>query len=290
MMKNILVAVDLTEMDEAVIRYAHFLKNHLNLGVVHFVHNIKIYDFDEALQDLLGEKDIKTILQKNLRSKIAKVFIEDSSYTLNILEHDSTEYSLINWAEQNEVDTILLGFKQEDAGTAAMSQKLIRIFKGNVILVPASAPLRWNRILVPTDLSAPFQLIISKLQLIKGLTPQPEIRILKSFSIPSLFFPFIDDKKAIEQTQEHIEKQYAEAKKKYSIDESYTFIARYQDDHSVVDIIQQESKTFNADLIIMTAKGASKIASIFIGSTINELINTNPFQVVYILKQKILNE
>lgn len=283
-MKNILVAVDLTDMDETVIRYAHFLKKHLNLAVVHFVHNIKIYDVDEALQDLLGEKDIKTIIQKNLSSKIAKVFKEDSTYTLDILENESTEYSLINWAAQNDVSTILLGFKQEDAGTAAMSQKLIRIFKGDVILVPKTAPLQWNRILAPTDLSAPFQLIIRKLQLLKELKPQPKIRILKSFSIPSLFFPFIDDKKAIEQTQEHIEKQFAEVKKKYSVNDRYTFIARYQDDQSVVDIIQKESKSFHADLIIMTAKGASKIASIFIGSTINELINTNPFQTVYILK------
>lgn len=283
-MMKILVAVDLTDMDETVIRYAHFLKEQLNLNIIHFVHNIKIYDVDEALQDLLGEKDIKTIIEKNLKSKISKVFKEDSTYTLNILEHDSTEYSLKNWAEQNEVNTILLGFKAAESGTAAMSQKLIRIFKGDVILVPAAAPLRWNRILVPTDLSAPFQLVVRKLQRLQQLDPQPEIRIVKSFSIPSLFFPFIDDKKAIEQTHKHIDKQYAEVIKKYSINENYSFIARYQDDHSVVDIIQKESKSFNADLIIMTAKGASKIASIFIGSTINELINTDPFQVIYILK------
>ena len=283
-MNNILVALDLTDMDETIIRYALFLKKQLNLTTVHFVHNIKIYDVDEALQDLLGEKDIKTIIQKNLTTKISRVFQEDKNYALAILEHDSTEYSLKNWAEQNKVNTIVLGFKQEDSGSAAMSQKLIRIFKGDVILVPTTARLRWNRILVPTDLSAPFQLIIQKLEMLLKHVPQTEIRFLKSFSIPSLFYPFIDDKKAIEQTQKHIDKQYAEVKKKYSISNDYTFIARYQDDQSVVDIIQKENKSFDADLIIMTAKGASKIPSIFIGSTINELINTNPFQAIYILK------
>lgn len=283
-MNNILVALDLTDMDETIIRYALFLKKQLNLTTVHFVHNIKIYDVDEALQDLLGEKDIKTIIQKNLTTKISRVFQEDKNYALAILEHDSTEYSLKNWAEQNKVNTIVLGFKQEDSGSAAMSQKLIRIFKGDVILVPTTARLRWNRILVPTDLSAPFQLIIQKLEMLLKHVPQTEIRFLKSFSIPSLFYPFIDDKKAIEQTQKHIDKQYAEVKKKYSISNDYTFIARYQDDQSVIDIIQKENKSFDADLIIMTAKGASKIPSIFIGSTINELINTNPFQAIYILK------
>ncbi|MEJ5963345.1 universal stress protein [Pedobacter immunditicola] len=283
-MKNLLVAVDLTEMDETVIRYAHFLKNHLKLATVNFVHNIRIFDVDDSIKDLLGAKDIKTIIKKNLRSKISRLFKEDSTYTLDILEDENTEYSLKNYAEKNALSTIMLGFKQKDSGTAAMSQKLIRIFNGGIILVPAAATLRWNRILVPTDLSAPFQLIIKKLQLFKELEPQPEVRILKSFSIPTLYFPFIDDEKAIDQTHEHIEKQFAEVKKKYSINEAYTFIASYQDDQSVVDIIQKESKKFNADLIIMTAKGANKIATIFIGSTINELINTNPFQVIYILK------
>ena len=283
-MKNILVALDLTDTDETVIRYAQFLKGHLNISTVHFVHNIKIYDVDEVLQELLGEKDIKTIIQKNLLSKISKYFKDESEYTLNIFAHNNTEYSLTNWAEQNGIGTILLGFKPEESGTSAMSQKLIRIFKGDVILVPASAQLRWNRILVPTDLSATFQLVNQKLQKLQELNPQPEIRILKSFSIPSLFFPFIDDKKAIEQAHKHIDKQYAEVKKKYSINDNFTFVARYQDDQSVVDLIKKENKAFNADLIMMSAKGSSKIASIFIGSTINELINTNPFQVIYILK------
>src|SRR5690606_38862545 len=193
-MKNILVAVDLTDTDETVIRYVHFLKGHLNISTVHFVHNIKINDVDDVIQELLRGKDIKTIIHKNLTSKISKYFTDVNDYTLTVLEHDNTKYSLSNWAEQNGVGTILLGFKQENYGTAAMSQKLIRIFKGDVILAPESAQLRWNRILVPTDLSAPFQLVNQKLQKLQELTPQPEILILKSFSIPSLFFPFIDDK------------------------------------------------------------------------------------------------
>lgn len=284
-MKNILVAVDLTEMDDTVIRYAHFLKNKLNLEVVHFVHNIKVYEVDDVLEDLLEGKDIRTIIQKNLKSKISKVFEQEHTYTLDILEHDSTEYSLKTWAREHQVDTILLGFKHEDFGTAAMAQKLIRMYKGNVILVPTGAAMQWNRILVPSDLSTPFQLVIEKLKLLRLLNPSPEIRILKSYGIPSLFFPFVDDKRAIEQAHKHIEKQYEEVRRKYAVPTDITFKAKYQGDRSVVDIIGEENSRFEADLILMTAKGASKIPSIFIGSTINELINSNPFQVIYILKQ-----
>lgn len=284
-MKNILVAVDLTDMDETLIRYAHFLQKKLNLSIVHFVHNIKGYEVDDVLEDLLEGKDIHALIEKSLKTKISKVFTQDNAYSLNILEHDSTEYNLKVWAKKHQVDTILLGFKQEQLGTAAMAQKLIRMFKGNVMLVPKTASFEWNHILVPTDLSAPFQLIIEKLKLLRQLNPQPEVRILKSFGIPSLFFPFVDDKRAIKQAHEHIDKQYAEVKRKYAVPHEVIFSARYQGDQSVVDIIQEESRRFQADLIIMSAKGASKIPSIFIGSTINEIINTNPFQVIYILKQ-----
>ena len=285
-MKNILVALDLTDTDETVIRYAHFLKGHVNVNDVHFVHNIKIDDVDDLIQELLGEKDIKTVIQKNLVSKISKYFADINDYTLTILQNKNTEYSISDLAEKNAVSTILLGFKREGYGTAAMSQKLIRIFNGDILLVPESAQLRWDRILVPTDLSGPFQLINQKLQKLQALKPQPEIRILKSFSIPSFFFPLIDDKKAIDQAHEHIVKQYAEARKKYAVNDNFAFVARYQDDQNVVDIIKKENKSFKADLIMMAAKGASNIPSIFIGSTINEIINTDPFQVIYILKQR----
>jgi len=104
--------------------------------------------------------------------------------------------------------------------------------------------------------------------------------------IPSGKFPLIDDKKAIDQVHEHIVKQYAEVKKKYAVNDNFTFVARYQDDQNVVDIIKKENKSFKADLIMMAAKGASNIPSLFIGSTINEIINTDPFQDIYILKQR----
>src|SRR5690606_9365230 len=165
-------------------------------------------------------------------------------------------------------------------------QKLIRIFTGDIILVPESAQLRSDCILVPTDLSGPFQLINQKLQKQQVLNPHLEIRIMKSFSIPSFLFPLIDDKKTIDQAHEHIVKQYAEVKKKYAVNDNFAFVARYQDDQNVVDIIKKENKSFKADLIMMAAKGASNIPSIFIGSTINEIINNDPFQVIYILKQR----
>lgn len=283
-MRNILVAVDLTDMDETVIRYAHFLKKQLKISTIHFVHNIKVYDVDGPLQALLAGKDIKTIIHKNLSAKITRIFQDETRYTLTILENNSTELTLKNWADENNIKTIVVGFKKEESGTAAMSQKLIRIFEGDILLVPVDAPLAWNRILVPTDLTVPFQLILKKLKFITQYSSNTKIRFVKSFIIPSLFFPFIDDRKAIEKSHIHIEKQYQDAKKKYSIDDNYEFVATYQDDHSVVDIIRKENESFKADLIIMTAKGASKIPSIFIGSTINEIINTNPFQAIYILK------
>ena len=285
-MKNILISVDLTDMDEVVIRYAYFLKEQWNVASVNFVHNIRTYDIDDTLKDLLGTKDIKAIVQKNLKTKIAKVFKDESTYTLNVFEHDNTEYILKNWAEKNNINTIMLGFKQKDSGTAAMSQKLIRIFKGDILLIPSNARLQWSRVLIPTDLGAMLHTVIKKTRLILDHETNPEIRIMKTFHIPSLFFPFmdIDDSAAIEQSNKHINKQYAEVKKKYAIGESYSFVARYQDDQSVVDLIQKESKKFNADLIMMAAKGDSNITSLLIGSTINELINTPPFQAIYILK------
>ncbi len=285
-MKNILVAVDLTDMDEVVIRYAHFLKEHLNLSSVNFVHNIRTYDIDETLKELLGAKDIKAVVSKNLKTKISRIFKDESTYTLNVFEHDNTEYTLKDWAEKNGITTLMLGYKQKNSGTAAMSQKLIRIFKGDILLVPSTANISWNKMLIPSDLGTTFQIVLRKIRLLAQNELKPQIRILKTFHIPSLFFPFIDidDQAAIDKSSKHISKQFVEVKKKYAISDDYEFVARYQDDQSIVDVIQNESKKFKADVVMMAAKGDSNITSLLIGSTMNELINTQPFQVIYILK------
>lgn len=285
-MKNILIALDLSDIDETLIRYAYFLQKKFQLETVHFVHNIKVYDINEALHDMLVGKDIQAIIRKSLTQKIEKCFDREHSYKLEVLEHDSTEYNLNTWAIKNDIDTIIMGFKTEQLGTGAMLQKLIRIFKGNVLLVPKTASFKWERLLLPTDLSANFQKVAAKTNQIIEYSKDLEVRILKAFTIPSLFFPLIDDKKAIIQSQKHIDKQFDDIKNRYSLNPKWVFESQYQDEKSIVDIIKKEQEKWGADLIIMAAKGSSKVSSIFIGSTINELINSGPFQSIYIIKDK----
>ena len=74
--------------------------------------------------------------------------------------------------------------------------------------------------------------------------------------------------------------------KKYKISDDDVFVAVFRGKNSIVEIIKKESKAFNADLILMSAKGDSSVSSILIGSTINELINSAPFKAIYILKEK----
>lgn len=285
-MKQILIALDLSDINDHIIQYGLFLRQKLNLDKVHFVHSIKTFDIDEGLRELLGQKDLKSIIVKNIKQRIAKYFTDEDAYSLVVLQNESTEYSLTKYADEQGIRTVVMGFKEKDSGTGAMAQKLIRIFKGDVILVPATAKFSWDRILVPTDLSAPFQLIVNKLDAIEKFEPAPQIRVLKSFNIPSQFFPYIDidDSEAIDQTNKYVNKQFLDIKKKYKLNHSYAFTSVYQSDKSIVEIIEKESKKFNADLVLMTAKGASKISTIFIGSTINELINSNPFATLLILK------
>lgn len=283
-MKNILIALDLTEIDDILIKYAYSLKKQGLFQTVHFVHNLKISDIDDVLQELLGDKDIKAIISKNLQNKINKIF-ENEAFDLRILEEENTEHSLMEYSRLEGIHTACLGIKHEDDGTGAMAQKFIRIFKGNIILVPTSPSFSWNKALVPTDFSTPFSKVVQTVDNIKTIIPTLDLKVLRSFSIPSFFFPFIDDKKAIQQAEKHIFSQYKEVSKKLKLeDKGLSFIARYQGDHSISEVINKEVKSYGADVIIMAAKGSSKISSIFIGSTINEMVNITPQQTLYIIK------
>ena len=63
-----------------------------------------------------------------------------------------------------------------------------------------------------------------------------------------------------------------------------TYVDKYAVKKSVADIIIRENNNLATDIIVLSAKGANTIASIFLGSTTNELISRDPFQTIYIVK------
>lgn len=282
MNKILVVALDLTEHDLTLIRYAKQLESHYNIGHIHFIHNIKVSELDELLTEMLADIQIVPIIQRNLNNKVQQIFQDQSSYTLTLLEGDNTEFGINEWVkDQKEPATILLGWKSTENGTGAMAQKLIRLSQADVLLVPKECTFGIDRILIPSDFSPTFSRVKHK---VDALGVQ-QVQVLKVYNIPSVFFPFIDDQETQLKAEKLAKTQYAELSKKLNVPPTWQLKMQYRKTKSVADIIARESKLFQANLVVLAAKGSNSIPSIFLGSTTNELINKEPFQAaIYVVK------
>ncbi|PAM94734.1 universal stress protein, partial [Flavobacterium sp. IR1] len=60
--KNILVALDLSNMDEVLIKYASFIAERLKAEKVYFVHNIKKYEISELFEEQLKDVNLDEVI------------------------------------------------------------------------------------------------------------------------------------------------------------------------------------------------------------------------------------
>lgn len=285
MNESIVVALDLTDQDITLIAYAKQIQVFYQTDTVHFVHNIKTSEIDEIIADMMEDVQIRPMILRSLEKKIEAIFTEKDSYKLTLLEGDNTEFGINEWVKQLKKScTVVLGWKTPENGTGAMAQKLIRMFQGDILLIPKNATFKLDAILVPTDLSSNFSKVKRKIDNLITPLVNTRVQVIKTYNIPSLFFQFIDDKETKQKAEHLILSQYASLQKKLNIPTHWQIKAVYQQGKSVADIIIRENNNLATDIIVLSAKGANTIAAIFLGSTTNELISRDPFQTIYIVK------
>ncbi|APG58888.1 hypothetical protein [Christiangramia salexigens] len=71
---NILVALDLSEMDTTLIRYASFISEKLGADKVYFVHNIKKYEISELFEEQLKDINLDKIISEEIDEKVSENF------------------------------------------------------------------------------------------------------------------------------------------------------------------------------------------------------------------------
>ena len=132
--KNIMVALDLSDIDSTLIEYASFIAETLKVKKVYFVHNIKKYEISELFEEQLKDINLDEIIGDELNEKVEEKFTSSAEWEVLISEDPYTE-SLINYiVNKYEIQLALIGNKNKSNGTGVVSGKLLRILKCNSLL------------------------------------------------------------------------------------------------------------------------------------------------------------
>ena len=270
--KNILVALDLSSIDNHLIEYSSFLAEKLEAENVYFVHNIKKYEISELFEEELNKINLDQLIGDELNEKIEQRFTAKVNWEVLISEDSNTE-SLIDYvANKYRINLTIVGNKDPKAGTGVLTGKLLRLLKSHIITVPQTANIKLDEVWIGTDFSGPSKKSFQFIEQIRNKI-KFQLNSLHIYHVPIQFSPYVPKDDAVEKIEKHLQQKSSKFFKKFLINTPDKNEMIYAKDKSVSERFLFEIEKRHPDLVVLSDKGGNNISSLLIGSLTEELFN-----------------
>jgi len=272
--------MDLTEMDEVLVRYIARLSNEIELEQVYFFNVMKSLEVPESLiekypnlvapMDETTKKQIQYTIDEEAGNQLK------ANYEIKVTDGHAAE-KILKWAKIKEVDLIVLGRKSDMQGDGITSGKIVKLAPCSVVLVPEVLPDAIHNIVVPIDYSKTSKLALEYVLFIASKVPGVKITCLNIYEVPSGYHM---SGKTYEEFAEIMKKNAEEAfhelLKSYDT-KGVQIEGRFElnDEGSVAKKIYQFAQKEQASSIAVGSKGRTQAAAVLLGSISEKLIRLN---------------
>lgn len=284
--KQAVVAVGLSKSDEALLDYLDFFTQHIPMEQAAFLHVLPRFDLFNALFQNEGEsmvsnyelneetiQEMKTAANKRL----SKHHIKNIDF--KVREGNPLE-ELVALAERTEADLTVIGQQSAASQHGILARNLARKVKCNALIVPDRARQQLKKIVVPIDFSpASIQILRLAIGINKQLAEPAEIICLNVYEMPSVASVYI--RKSTEELQKIVEEDRMEAFRNFLRTYAGTEAGRIRTvliENKLGDIgtyIMDYAEEEGADLILIGAKGHSRVELLLLGSVTERLLSEN---------------
>ena len=272
--KNILVALDLSDLDEVLIKYASFIAHRLRAEKVYFVHNIKKYAISELFEEQLKDVNLDQVIGDELNEKVQEHFKSEIDWEVLISEDPYSE-SLIKYVvDKYAVQLAIVGNKKHEKGTGLVSGKLLRLLKCDILAVPRIAKPNIEHIWAGTDLSPDSRKVFS---VTKALQEQDgtTLKLVHVYSVPVQFSPYVSPESMAPKVEKHVREKIDKYLKKVNYSESIEPLFFLGRESGAAQKIIANIRKSDADLLVISDKGGNTFSPFAVGSVTEELFNAN---------------
>ncbi|MEO1050592.1 MAG: universal stress protein [Bacteroidota bacterium] len=286
--KTALVALDLSYMDEHLIRYTAMLSKVLPLERIFFVHVAKDLELpDEVLTkypDLLAPLD--ETIETDINKKIATHFGDSEVEVSCTIKEGSPIQEILKMAKIKIADLIIMGRKKSLEGSGLVTSHLARKCPSSLLLVTEGFNKHIHNILVPVDFSG-HAALAAKHALAMADNSEAKVQLAHVFTVPSGY-------SKMGKTYE----QFAEIMKSHASHDCENFLRIHElpkdlnceyllnGENKFSRIIYNEAKELKMDLIILGSKGRTDASSILMGSQAEKLAYADGDIPILIVKNK----
>lgn len=287
--ERILVALDLTEMDELLVKYSSHLAKFLESEKVYFIHVARDLELPEDLKknypDLMAPSDesmtdsINKLIEKSWESNY------NCEKVVEIKEGDPSE-QILKWVNIKNVDMMVMGRKRKMKGGGIVPQKIAKVAQTSLMMVPEGFSFKLDKIVVSVDFSKHSKLAVEEAL---AITNDKNIKL----SLVNVYRVPVGYNKTGKSYDEfatimkgHAKVDFNEFIERNDFPEEMECHYVLDDDDSPADKIFEFASEQNADMIVMGSKGRTGLASILLGSVAEKVITYDSEIPLMIVKEK----
>ncbi|HET8858770.1 universal stress protein [Marivirga sp.] len=287
--ERLLVALDLTEMDELLIKYSSHLAKFLKSEKVYFIHVAKDLELPEDLKknypDLMAPNDES--MADSINKLVEKAW--DSDYkcekVIEIKEGDPSD-QILKWVNIKDIDMMVMGRKRKLKGGGIVPQKVAKVVHTSLMMVPEGFGFKLDKVVVPVDFSKHSKLAVEEALSITEKN-KVDVSLVHVYDVPSGYHKTGKNYDEFSKIMEgHAKNDYKEFIKKNEFPEDLNCDYVLDEDNSPADKIFEFASDQKADMIIMGSKGRTGLASILLGSVAEKVVVYDSEIPLMIVKEK----
>lgn len=280
--RKLMMALEMDDRDSSIIQFSHLLTDHYkpdSLYAVHAVPKLDEYyvDFIHGHWDDFLEKkmSLDEVLTKELENKVGQFFEPDKFLDIKceILEGKPFK-QLIHWADIKNIDLLIVGSQSAEKEIGLPTKEVVRKFQGSVLVVPDDSHKTMKKIVVPIDFSDSSAKALKE-ALDWKYSDQTEIRAVHVADYNPWGIAHFTNSEANfkDQIKENVDVTWTAFCDKNEINkDSIGFDMIERNGGRVSQSIKNYSEGENADLLIMGAKGHSRLELNLFGSTTEKVL------------------
>jgi len=288
---KILVGLDLSEMDDQLIKAVCSICKLSGSKKIYFVNVIRDFNFpDEVLQEFPGILEKALNERREIIEKKLKNDFECSGVTTEIINlQGQPTKEIMKFARHMKVDLVVVGRKNKKQGGGVIVTRLARRASCSMLIIPKDVEFKLEKILVPIDFSSYSHMALEKAAAIyRNAEIKPEIIVQNVYQVPSGYH----------YTGKTFE-EFAEIMKANAVKDYLTFtgdmriknvpiesIYTLDKDDDVIGYIYKEAKNLEVDLIMIGAKGRTTATSLFIGTKAEHLVQLDSDIPIMVIRPK----
>lgn len=292
LLNHILVTLDLSDMDDSLIRYTNFLANKIKPESITFLHVLRPYDISKDIIEAFPHLDapLSDVIREGLQEKIMELFTPESDVKtiIKVMEGYPTE-TIVKYTQKNDITLTLMGKKMGYEGRGSIIRKVLGIVPSSVMLVSETAHRKIENVLVRMDFSKMSEMALKMALRFKELTGS-EILCHHVHKLPLNYFPQSNpeqDKRLQQYVEKHSKKEFQKFMKRFRYNTGEVPFSYSLDiENEEAQLLYNRALAVGADMIVIGSKIKSELADIIVDSTSEKLASADKNIPVFIVKDR----